>query len=329
MRDEHQKCWRWTFFVSNFFMFFLTIAFIASGARVTQMNMLHKSMSFIWTEYLLAILFFTFFYFGMFAFGLCILAKKFNNLNRAVGCYAFFMFLIGFLIMATQGGVLGAMEGIDILELEDACRASPEELEMIKAEKDLGWLIVPLSKWAKQFDDYSESLLDGVMCTDTCPCYQSEETYHDGTSESWKRTDAYFKYDQLSEIYLQQYGRVFDAADAYGTDYIPFKWEQDRTKSYESFWECYHMYEKMAESDSTIDLDEKFQVPEDPKHKGGKGRKGKGKNRRLMKDIKVYLEMEDQFNCSGMCRKSLFYFGRNITEMPTPKKPVFTMLGSI
>jgi len=87
--------------LSNFFMFFLTIAFIASGARVTQMNMLHEHISFIWTEYVVAILFFTLFYFGMFCFGLCILAKKFTNINRAVGCYAFFMFLIGFLVMAT------------------------------------------------------------------------------------------------------------------------------------------------------------------------------------------------------------------------------------
>jgi len=96
------------------------------------------------------------------------------------------------------------MEGIDILELEDACRASPEELKKIKAEKPLGWLIVPISRWAKQFDDYSESLLDGVMCTDTCPCYQSEAKYEDHTANGGRRmrTDAYFRYDQLSEIYL-------------------------------------------------------------------------------------------------------------------------------
>ena len=194
MRDEHQKCARWTFFWSNFFMFFLTIAFIASGARVTEMNMLHEHISFIWTDYVLAIVFFTFFYFGMFCFGLCILAKKFKHLNRAVGCYAFLMFLFGFLVMATQGGVLGALEGIDLVDVEEACGATPAALKKIRAEKPLGWLIVPLSKWAKQFDDYSESLLDGVMCTETCPCYRADEKMA-VTANGARRTDAYFKYD--------------------------------------------------------------------------------------------------------------------------------------
>lgn len=30
------------------------------------------------------------------------------------------------------------------------------------------------------------------------------------------------------------------------------------------------------------------------------------------------IEMEEEFECSGMCRPSLFYFGRNITESGPP-----------
>lgn len=30
--------------------------------------------------------------------------------------------------------------------------------------------------------------------------------------------------------------------------------------------------------------------------------------------------MEDEFQCSGMCRASLFYFGRNITDSGMPMK---------
>lgn len=277
------------------------------------MNMLHEEISFIWTEYVLAIVFFTFFYFGMFCFGLCILAKKFKHLNRAVGCYAFIMFLFGFLVMATQGGVLGALEGIDLADVEEACGASPEGLNKIRAEKPLGWLIVPLSKWAKQFDDYSESLLDGVMCTETCPCYQGEENI-ETTANGGRRTDAYFKYDSLSELYLQRYGRVFEAAAARGTNYTPFKWEKDRSRSYESFWECYEATAKMAESDSSIDLEALFKPPPVA------GREGQGMDSQAVADIKVYLDMEDQFKCSGMCRKSLFYFGRSITEHGFPEE---------
>jgi len=80
------------------------------------------------------------------------------------------------------------------------------------------------------------------------------------------------------------------------------------------------MYEKMAESDSTIDLAEKFKLPEVGKKKGGRPKKGKGRRRRVIDDIKTYLDIEDQFKCSGMCRKSLFYFGRNITENAYPEE---------
>ena len=34
----------------------------------------------------------------------------------------------------------------------------------------------------------------------------------------------------------------------------------------------------------------------------------------------MIIGMEDELECSGMCRPSLFYFGRNITESGYPKE---------
>ena len=43
---------------------------------------------------------------------------------------------------------------------------------------------------------------------------------------------------------------------------------------------------------------------------------------RHIQDIDFYLEIEDRFNCSGMCKPSLFYFTRDLAEGP----PVDTCL---
>ena len=37
----------------------------------------------------------------------------------------------------------------------------------------------------------------------------------------------------------------------------------------------------------------------------------------------MYLEIEDQFSCSGVCRASLFYYGKNINESAVPNQTCF------
>ena len=37
-----------------------------------------------------------------------------------------------------------------------------------------------------------------------------------------------------------------------------------------------------------------------------------------LEDLQMYLEMENMFKCSGMCKPSLFYFGKNINEDAFP-----------
>ena len=36
-------------------------------------------------------------------------------------------------------------------------------------------------------------------------------------------------------------------------------------------------------------------------------------------NLELYQELEDEYECSGMCRPGLFYFGRDISNGP-PKK---------
>jgi len=100
---------------------------------------------------------------------------------------------------------------------------------------------------------------------------------------------------------------------------IPFRWESDRSKSYESFWECYQAWHEKAREDSSIDLDKLFPTKIYDSERGRRRRRGGNRMKAKIRDLKMIVGMEDELGCSGMCRPSLFYFGRNITESGYPK----------
>lgn len=131
----------------------------------------------------------------MTCFGFAILAKKFRKLNKAICIYSAIMFFMGFCIMGDQGTYLTVLRHIDISNLEAACKADEAHLELMKADKDVGWLIVSIAKMANSFDGTSKNMMDKFMCTETCPCYQSEMTSIE-SEEGVKmaRNDTYFKY---------------------------------------------------------------------------------------------------------------------------------------
>lgn len=183
------------------------------------------------------------------------------------------MGIIGFVAMAAQGGALALMESIDIIELEKTCQADPEEMKDIKENKPLGWLYVPLAQMANTWDDYSESMLDGVMCTATCPCYGDSKGY-------MGKDDAYAKYAKLQKEqpeYLGLFDRVLNPSDIIrgrNTDLIPFTWSTDRSKSYESFYGCYTDWREKAKKDKSIDLDAIFNTQMFGSETGRRARKG-------------------------------------------------------
>ena len=172
-----------------------------------------------------------------------------------------------------------------------------------------GQLMVDLAYMANRYDDYSENMLNKVMCTDTCPCFQAATPINATTIGR----SSYSKYRALKDNYLHLFGRSFEPREAKQGEEadIPFVWSTDRSKSVESLWECYRDLEHKYEAgDDTIDLKELFNIEDLASDKGYKGTH--------IDDIQTYLDIEDSFKCSGMCRPSLFYFGRNITEDAYP-----------
>lgn len=119
--------------------------------------------------------------------------------------------------------------------------------------------------------------------------------------------------------------------------------------------ECFEHYEKLEENGGE-DLDSIFKVNETKFMETGKGRKGgrgsrggrggrgpDGEGREIndpeeaaerkermderrervmehhVEELDYFLNLEDEYECSGMCKPALFYFGRNLDEGP-PKK---------
>lgn len=128
----------------------------------------------------------------------------------------------------------------------------------------------------------------------------------------------------------------------------------NRSEGFESFDQCYDHHLERSKKNSSIKMDEIFKVeigklrprlPESIGIRGGKrgdgerdgerdrdgdgeGRKGRGgrggRGGRISDDtsfilkhfdeIELYEGLEDEYNCSGMCHSSLFFFSRPLHE---------------
>ena len=53
------------------------------------------------------------------------------------------------------------------------CNANSSDLEALGDESVGGKILVPLVKFAHEFDHHSETLLNSIMCTELCPCFNA------------------------------------------------------------------------------------------------------------------------------------------------------------
>ena len=85
---------------------------------------------------------------------------------------------------------------------------------------------------------------------------------------------------------------------------MPFVWEKDRSKSFETFKECYELTKQINHSE--------FKTFKYKTEQNRRERNGEIQEDIKMDDLLALLKLEDKFNCSGMCRAALFYFDKNI-----------------
>jgi hypothetical protein len=126
--------------------------------------------------------------------------------------------------------------------------------------------------------------------------------------------------------------------------YLPFTWVNDTSHiGFATFQECYNYWEDLADQ-GMVDFQDVFDTSDIILFGRGdyfKGpdrsdlyRKGRAPNNRLgrdpsgfslithMEDMEVFQIFEDDFNCSGWCRKGIFYF-QNPISMGPPEDTCF------
>ena len=155
------------------------------------------------------------------------------------------------------------------------------------------------------------------MCTETCPCYNSAQYSYNSEGVPTVLGGAYYEYTLLSLQAYNYHERIFDqnVKDYYNIteDWPFFVWSIDRNNSYTNFAECVSDWEEKAALNSTIDLKEifKFEVPDE---RDNKKRESYSEYANDLMHIEQYAHIEDLFQCSGMCKPALFYYGLNISE---------------
>ena len=99
-------------------------------------------------------------------------------------------------------------------------------------------------------------------------------------------------------------------------------WDTDRSKSFESFLECYIAWKANARHDPEVEkyFDKMFTSRKFSNEKDRRKRRGPPPIKTDMLTLGSLMIMEDEFDCSGMCRASLFYFSKNITTSAMPKQ---------
>jgi hypothetical protein len=127
---------------------------------------------------------------------------------------------------------------------------------------------------------------------------------------------AYYQYTLLSLEAYNYHKRIFNqnTKDKFNIteDWPLFVWSNDRNSSFDSFEDCLASWEDKAAKDPSIDLQKvfKFEVPD---ARDRNKMESMEEYRHDAMNIELYSHIEDQFECSGMCKPALFYFGRPIS----------------
>jgi hypothetical protein len=94
----------------------------------------------------------------------------------------------------------------------------------------------------------------------------------------------------------------------------PLIWTSDTEKGFESFDQCFDSWLSKATEDPNIDIYEKFKFPQikDPNWKPHMSEILK--SAQIMKEMRSFMYLEDMYNCSGMCKESLFFFQKSVNS---------------
>lgn len=114
---------------------------------------------------------------------------------------------------------------------------------------------------------------------------------------------------------MYRHNRKYSPEDARRVDYFHFT--KDPSKGVKTYRECVEKWQEKKRQDPSIDLNKKFGLEDDlPDFLLRRQRRRPDYQVELLDllQLDMYQEIEDTYDCSGMCRPSLFYFGVSIDK---------------
>ena len=91
-------------------------------------------------------------------------------------------------------------------------------------------------------------------------------------------------------------------------------WTTEKEKGFEAFDDCFESWLIKAKADPNIDIYGKFKFPliKDPNWKPHMSEILKSAE--IMEEMRSFMYLEDMYDCSGMCKESLFFFAKDVND---------------
>ena len=157
-----------------------------------------------------------------------------------VAAFGAFVLVCGIIPAFAEASAISVVANLGEEDIIAGCQVALGKATMRETEKGL------LNKYshmalglAAKFDHQAVSLLDEHMCTEVCPCYQTERwATKEGTRVS--RLDPKAEYGRLSEEILNHHNRTMNQDSK---DFTPFLFVSDPKVGFISFMECFEAWE--------------------------------------------------------------------------------------
>lgn len=155
------------------------------------------------------------------------------------------------------------------------------------------------------------------MCSSTCPCLDYQTAKGDSTKDIFAANVA------LLTDHNRTFSSMYDKQKM-----VHMNFTKDEKVGFRSMLQCLSHYEEIEKSGDNSEMEKVFtvNVTEFIQHEEGKRNMDDlppGVVAKLMekylKEIDWYLILEDEYDCSGMCKPSLFYFSKDLAVGP-PKQ---------
>ena len=151
----------------------------------------------------------------------------------------------------------------------------------------------------------SEEIVSTNMCSQNCPC-------HDTGFTSWQNNPKVL-YEMVDEKTLNAFGRTNLNNSPATAELSPLTWTTDLQSGFNSFMQCYQHWQDKKQRDPSLNLTDIFRL-RTKRYRNSVGQPFRGTDERIEWDegldfflthqgeFDLYQILEDDYNCSGMCR---------------------------